>query len=322
MIVLDRTDYNGALRGLVDERGWINFRELLARRDQIDRFLSKAARVNAEMLRNRSVEDRKAYWFCVYHGLLVASILDHYPPERVRPVGAAPDPGDHADSVRRVPGFWTARAIRAGGERHTLRSIENDVLWKEFPDPRWPFVLARGGRSGAPIPAELPGGVRFDSYLDRRVQSFFRQRENYYRSGPDKTLFLSPVLLWDRERIMTQEGGPLPVHQSRPVSRWEEEEDAGDIQILLRFIMPFLDRQERMAIDPENYKIRYSYFDWRLPDTSPPAAPAPGSEAGDEDRQPLPLTDAPDVKGETVGEEMPEQPDSDDAPPVRFIPRP
>ncbi len=261
---MDTSPYAEALRGIVAEDGRINFEELAKRRDLIDSLLQRATRLSAEAVKERPDEDRKLFWFSVYHWMLLGTILDHYPPADT---AASPWPGEYPDSLTRVPGFWTERTKTIAGEKRTLQSIEADILWKEFPDPRWPFVLWRGSRSGPYLPVEMPGSGRLDAWMERRTQEFFRREGNFFRSVREKTLTLSPLILWYKKQILAAVPQELPHAPTRTLDNLGLPVDE-DTQRLLKAVSPYLQRTDRNAIEDGGYKVLWSYFDWRLPDNS------------------------------------------------------
>lgn len=265
--------YAGALQGAVSPDGKIDYETVLTRKDSVETILSRASRLDAESVHQRSNEDRKAFWYGIYHCLLLLTILDHYPPGK-SPEGFLSRPGESLDALSRIPGFWTARTVRIAGTSYTLQSIEAEILWKIFPDPRWPFVLWRGSASGPGIPLELPGSVRFERYLERRAQEFFRQEGNYFRASREKVVVLSPLADWYRDQIFAAQPAALPRVQSRPLSAWNEPADENSSSIL-KAISPYLPQKERFAIEDGGYRIIWSHYDWRLLDGSATAHRAP-----------------------------------------------
>lgn len=262
-ILLETSDYREAVSGIVAEDGRVDLQEGLRRRELLNQFLAKISRIPEEVIAQRPPEDRKAFWHAVYHGLLLSAMLDRYEAE-------APDadslwPWETDRSVTTDRGFWTRIAVKAAGKRHTLKSIE-DILWSSYPDPRWPFVLCRGTISGPSLPLELPTGNGLERFMESRARKFFADERNILRAEREKVVYFSPLVLWYRDRIMLALSPEAPMADevgSDGISKSAVRDQAR----LIAALAPYFSRLDQRALEEGDYRIAYSYFDWKLPDT-------------------------------------------------------
>lgn len=246
----------------------MDFQEAAKRRESLNLFLAKISRIPEEVVAQRPPEDRKAFWHAVYHGLLLSAMLDRL--EAEAPDSSSLWPGETDRSVTTDRDFWTRTAVMAAGKRHTLKSVE-DILWSSYPDPRWPFVLCRGTVSGPSLPLELPTGNGLERFMESRTRKFFADERNIFRAEREKVVYFSPLVLWYRDRIMMSLPPEVPMAEevgSDGVSKSAARAQAR----LISALSPYFSRLDKRALEEGGYRIAYSYFDWKLPDSRPEAA--------------------------------------------------
>ena len=124
-----------------------------------------------------------AYWLNLYNAATLHLVLEGYPLGSIKDLG----------SVLKSP--WEKDVVAVEGRKLTLNAIENDIVRKEFPEPRIHFALNCAAKSCPPLRAEAYLGERLDAQLADQTRRFLADgTTNGLR--PDGTLQLSRIFEW------------------------------------------------------------------------------------------------------------------------------
>lgn len=122
----------------------------------------------------------KAYLINVYNLLVINKISKQYP---------VSSPMDDA-------GFFTSKTEVIAGDKIALNDIENNLLRKQFNDPRLHFVLVCGAIGCPPIVnyAYLP--ELLDDQLTDQTKKALNNSSFVYQSDSESTIYLSEIFNW------------------------------------------------------------------------------------------------------------------------------
>ena len=134
--------------------------QALATDPRLKQFVARLATFEPRTLPSK--EARLAFWLNAYNAFAITGVLKHYP--GIRSVAeVAPDFG-----------FFKARDFKVGGRSLSLNDIENDIVRKEFADPRIHAALNCASVSCPPLRAEAYRAEILDRQLDEQMRGFIR----------------------------------------------------------------------------------------------------------------------------------------------------
>ena len=178
-----------------------------------------------------SRDGQLAFWINAYNAVTIAKVIEWKPKKSVRETF--------------VPGVWTGtkffttREHTVAGKDLSQDDIENEILRKQFKDPRIHFAIICAS-SGCPL---LP---RF-AYTEENVQTMLEEETRKYINSErgtkidsaENTLYLSKLFDWFAGDFEYKSGS------------------------VLNFIKPYLG-QKALAFMEKNPKIKYLPYDWAL----------------------------------------------------------
>ena len=178
-----------------------------------------------------SRDGQLAFWINAYNAVTIAKVIEWRPKKSVRETF--------------VPGVWTGtkffttREHTVAGKDLSQDDIENEILRKQFKDPRIHFAIICAS-SGCPL---LP---RF-AYTEENVQTMLEEETRKYINSErgtkidsaENTLYLSKLFDWFAGDFEYKSGS------------------------VLNFIKPYLG-QKALAFMEKNPKIKYLPYDWAL----------------------------------------------------------
>ena len=138
-----------------------------------------------------SQDEKKAFWINAYNIEAIKLVLDHYPLKRSLGLQALRYP---ANSIQQIPDVWDQEALTILGRKVSLNYIENEILRKEFHDPRIHFSIVCASL-GCPVLREEPYvSDQLDSQLNDAVTKFMQDRKKFNYDAGNNTFYLSPML--------------------------------------------------------------------------------------------------------------------------------
>ena len=180
-----------------------------------------------------SQDEKKAFWINAYNIEAMKLVLDHYPLKRSLGLQALRYP---ANSIQQIPDVWNQEARIILGKKVSLNYIENEILRKEFQDPRIHFAIVCASL-GCPVLRDEPYVFdRLDSQLDDAATKFMQDRKKFNYDAHHNTFYLSPIFKWFKEDF---------------------EKAGGSIA----FIKNYMPQNKNL---PDNGKIQWLDYDWSL----------------------------------------------------------
>lgn len=200
----------------VSETGMVDYQSIKRNPEALNQLVKEIAELD---LSNRRVtpEFLKAFYVNAYNILNIKAIVDHYP---IR--------GPLA-----IDGFFDQINYRVMGESMTLDSLEKEVLFAQFSDPRLHLLLVCGAKSCPPLAAYAYTPEKFNLQIAERTQKIMNLDQFIRVKG--NTVEVTKIFEWYR-------------------SDFEDAE---------RSLINFINTYRETPID-QDVKIIYDEYDWSL----------------------------------------------------------
>lgn len=152
-----------------------------------------------------SRDQRMAFWINAYNIAAISLIVEHYPLKRSAGLPALRYP---PNSIQQIPDVWNKPILTLIGKQVSLNDIENEILRKEFQDPRIHFAIVCASLGCPVLRGEPYVFDRLDRQLDEAVSVFLADRRKFDYDAPANTFYLSPIFKWF-EQDFRKEGGSI-----------------------------------------------------------------------------------------------------------------
>lgn len=153
--VVDPKPFGEILESYVDRRGRVDYAGLKANeadKKKLDDFAAAVGRAKVE----GSDAARLAFYINAYNVLVIKAVVDRYPIE----------------SVMKVDGFFKKLTWKVAGKNLSLDALENEVIRKEFKEPRIHFVLVCGAESCPRLQREPATEANLEQLLQGAAAEF------------------------------------------------------------------------------------------------------------------------------------------------------
>ena len=236
----DYTPLQSVLSNYVDAKGMVDYAPLKRNRGDLDKMIEQISAVSPDnkpqLFPTR--EAKLAYWINAYNAWILRIVVDNYPTSSITKIGVIPY------------GAFFVKRVSLGGERMTLRSLENDVIRARFHDPRIHFAINCASASCPPLSTRvyLPGTL--DEQLDAAARKFINDNRQVRLDVGGNRIELSKIFDWYAsdftESLSSKPGGKRTV---------------------MDYIRGYLDDERRQALAKiPNAKVNYQDYDWSLND--------------------------------------------------------
>lgn len=135
-------------------------------------------------------EQQLAFWINAYNAYTIKLILEHYPVKSIRSIGLLPG---SAFRDQLAPLRWLRKTALS------LNDIENDILRKDFREPRIHFAIVCASQSCPALRSEAYRATTLDAQLTLAARRFLSDRSKNRFDPAARTLHLSSVFKWFRE---------------------------------------------------------------------------------------------------------------------------
>ena len=198
---------------------------------ELDGYLAQIAAVDPAEFATWERSDRLALLLNLYNAETLRLIREEYPVKSIRSLGTLPGAA------------WRRLVVRFGGQIMSLSHLENEVIRKEYGEPRIHFALVCAARGCPPLRAEPYLGARLTKQLDDQARRFLATPEKNRFDAATGVLWLSPIF------------------------KWYEPDFTGAAGSLKSYVVPFLapDVAQSLKSAP-SVKIRFTNYDWSLND--------------------------------------------------------
>ncbi len=222
--------FDALLRQNVDE-GLVDY-DAFARSEAFGRYLEQLATTNLDGL---SEADRLAFWINVYNAYTIQLVNSHQERESIRNI-------NKTLGFLRLKGPWSEEMVRAAGRTLSLDDVENEVIRRQFDEPRIHFALVCAALGCPPLRSEAYTGTLLEEQLEDQARLFLRDSpEKNSVDTAEETVWVSPILVWYRDDF------------------------GGNDQALGRFLGRYWpDGPEKALLESGRFRLSETEYDWAL----------------------------------------------------------
>jgi hypothetical protein len=242
----DYRPYATILKNHVDDEGHVDYQALKGRRQELDAFLDKVARLKEDRFKSWPKADRIAFLTNAYNALTLKAIVDHYPIKAT--TKEAPK-----NSIRQIRGVWKELKFEVMGRKATLDEIEHEMLRKHYNEPRIHMALVCAARSCPPLRNEPYRGEKLERQFKEQTRRFLKDPSRFRIDRDAKKVHLSQIFNWFGSDFIKTYGN---------VEAFEGRKES--LRAVLNFITPFLEAGDRDYLKQGRYEIAYLDYDWSL----------------------------------------------------------
>ncbi len=207
----DHSDFDKLLIKHVSKDGIIAYKNFKKDEKNLDRYLDLLSK--NEPKSNWSKNDQLAYWINTYNAFTIKLILKNYPLKSIM------------DLHNGKP--WEIKWIKIGNNTYSLNNIENDIIRKEFKEPRIHFAINCAARSCPTLRNHAFTGKNLDAELETQTKQFINNTK--FNQFDKKETRISRIFEW-------------------------YEKDFGDLKAYIKKYRNFDSRS----------KLRFLQYDWQL----------------------------------------------------------
>lgn len=183
--IVDNKPFDALLKKYVNKKGMVDYAGLKASdkdKAALDAYVDAigSAKVSG------GVSTKLAFYINAYNAIVIKSIVDRYPIE----------------SVMKVEGFFKSTKHTVAGKSLTLDQLENDIIRKEFSEPRIHFVLVCGAQSCPRLQRRAASGNSLNGLLESAAKEFIPKATKI----DGNTVTTSELFNWFKDDFVKAEG--------------------------------------------------------------------------------------------------------------------
>ncbi len=179
--------------------------------------------------------ERLALWIDAYNAYTIALINKYEERGSIKNIA-------EGIGFERAKGAWKQPIVQVGGKTYTLDEVENDIIRKQFREPRIHFALVCAAMSCPPLRSEAYTGAKLDAQLDSQARAF----------------------ILDEARGSWVDVKKAVLHASR-IFEWYKDDFGGSDAAVGRFIAQYhRDSPEKQLLLDGRFKMEYLEYDWTL----------------------------------------------------------
>ena len=185
--------FDSVVKMVVNDRGRVDYKTLAADRTELERYLVAVAEASPHTHPELfpTAEERLTYWINAYNAYVLYAVTE-------RP--AMKSVNDDATS------FFRLTKYEFGDEELSLHHVENEVIRKEFGEPRIHFALNCASLGCPELPPEAFTPDRIEDQLAREAREFCAHPDKVRVDGT--TVELSQIFEWYQEDFV-ESGGAI-----------------------------------------------------------------------------------------------------------------
>lgn len=236
----------------VDGAGRVDYRELQAHPEDLDRYYAQIAACSPDSHPERFPDEpsRFAYWINAYNAAVLKTVITYYPIDSVSDVSGPPLSGLVSPQI----GFFYFQKLTFGGLKINLYNLEHEIIRARFPDPRLHFAINCASAGCPRLPQRAFHGDGLDDRLEAEARLFVNEPRNLRIDEATQTMHLSSIFDWYREDFLAL------LRQRYPQNPTPD---------LLDYARLYLTPGRLEALDQaeaQGYRLQFVAYDWRLND--------------------------------------------------------
>ncbi len=222
------TIFDGVLKQYV-KNARVDYAALNAHPQDLNRYLDQVAPVSKSDFKKWSEPQQIAFLSNAYNAYTLRLIIDHYPLKSIKDIGNF------------ISGPWDQPVVKLFGETINLKTVEHKILRVEFAEPRLHFALVCAAKGCPPLRSEAYVGTLLEEQLVDQAKLFLAEATKNRVAATERTVYISPIFKWY--------GGDF-------------QKKSGSVLAALKPYWP------GKATAPDDFKIRYTAYDWSLNEQS------------------------------------------------------
>jgi hypothetical protein len=233
----DHSAFDALLKKHVKEDR-VDYAALKGDRKALDGYVDRLAKLSKDDYQKLSRDEQMAFWIDAYNAITLRSIVDAYP------IDGSFFSRFPKNSIRQIDKVWDKKHAVAGRDV-SLNEIENEILRKEWKDPRVHASINCASKGCPPLRAEAFTGARLGEQLDGQVKRWVADPKRNQVDPKTKKVAVSKIFDWFGEDFGVKQDprGVLKFLTTYGPSDWK----------------PFLD-----GFDPKS--VEFLDYDWSLND--------------------------------------------------------
>lgn len=156
--------FDELLQKYVEADGMVNYQGFASEREKLDQYLKLLAE-HPPNDQSWTRNDQIAYWINVYNAFTIDLVLDNYPLESIKDIGAS-------IQLPFVNTPWDIDFIEINEEIYDLNNIEHNILRKNWDEPRIHFAINCASISCPKLRSEAYVGSILDQQLKEQAIDF------------------------------------------------------------------------------------------------------------------------------------------------------
>lgn len=223
----DHSQFDLVLKQYVDEEGLVDYNGIAQDR----RFSEYMKSLEWAKVEELSRDGQLAFWINAYNAVTIDKVIKKKPKESVR------------ETI--IPGVWTSTKFFRSRE-HTVANrllsqddIENEILRKNFKDPRIHFAIICASSSCPKLPKNAYTEANVQARLEEETREYLNSERGVRIDRTRNTLYLSRIFDWSGEDFVEQSGS------------------------VANFIRPYLKREVVSFLD-QKPKVKFLGYNWAL----------------------------------------------------------
>jgi len=226
----DHSPFDGLLKKHV-VKGMVDY-EAFAQAGSFKDYLQGLEKADPAKLAD---QERLAFWINAYNAYTIALINKYEERGSIKNIA-------EGIGFERAKGAWKQPIVQVGGKTYTLDEVENEIIRKQFREPRIHFALVCAAMSCPPLRSEAYTGAKLDAQLDSQARRF----------------------ILDEARGSWVDVKKAVVHASR-IFEWYKDDFGGSDAAVGRFIAQYhADSPEKQLLLDGHFKMEYLDYDWTL----------------------------------------------------------
>ena len=175
---VDHSSFGILLKEHVNSRGDVNYQAFKKDQAKLEVYIESLSKNTID--KSWTNNEKLAYYINVYNAYTIKLILDNYPLKSILDINDGKP--------------WDLKIIKLGSTSYSLNNIENDIIRKEFDDPRIHFAVNCAASSCPPLLNDAYYAESLEEQLERQTMSFINNP--IYNKISNAELRLSKILDW------------------------------------------------------------------------------------------------------------------------------
>jgi len=193
----DHSRFDQVLKKYVNDKGLVDYNGIAA--DAAFKAYMKSLETADPDAMSR--DGQLAFWINAYNAVTIDKVIKWKPKKSVRET--------------LIPGIWTStkfvttRDHIVAGKQLSQDDIENDILRKQFKDPRIHFAIVCASSSCPPLPRFAYTAENVQVKLEEETRKYINSDRGTRIDAADKTLYISKLFDWYKGDFESKSGSVL-----------------------------------------------------------------------------------------------------------------